>query len=300
VNAYQAVMTAGVVEELEDDMEAGEGSWSHSALGGGCEDAWHLSQARNHTEGGSTSYKCGAVGAEPYGTAIHAELVSPLIQLGANAGLLFWHWMDLYAEDDSTAGDGAVLEVSTNGGSSWGPLRPSVGGYGHVWRAMGGPFFALTQLWSGSFGWRQVFVPLDAYEGDVVRFRYRMGARGEEPTGEGWYVDDVVVHMPGETGADELVRVFANLELEPCRPNPFSPSTLIHYRLGSEAPVRVEIFDVAGRLVRCWDCGVQRVGGHDLVWDGRDEGGRAVSAGIYLAKVTAGRLAETVRVVRLR
>ncbi|MBD3162893.1 MAG: S8 family serine peptidase, partial [Candidatus Eisenbacteria bacterium] len=300
VNAYQAVLMASVYEDFEDDMESGGDDWSHAAIGEGTEDAWHLSQQRNHTEGGNTSYKSGDPDGGPYGTEIHAALESPWIQLGANGRLIFWHWMDAYSPGGDTAGDAGVLEIRTNESETWALLHPTIGSYRHVWRALAGPFFLLNPVWSGSFGWNQVMAELDDYEGKTIRFRFRFGSRGEEPTGEGWYVDDVQVWVPDPAGVDETVRPFGDLRLAAPRPNPFAAGTTISYRLGRELPVTVSIVDVAGRTVRSWDRGSEIAGEHAIVWDGTDGAGRPAGAGIYFANVRAGRLTEGRRLVLLR
>ncbi len=62
-------------------------------------------------------------------------------------------------------------------------------------------------------------------------------------------------------------------------PNPFNPRTEIRWESAAAGPVRLEIFDVAGRRVRTLAHGVQSAGRHQAVWDGRDEDGRALGSG---------------------
>ncbi|MEW6754196.1 MAG: FlgD immunoglobulin-like domain containing protein [Candidatus Latescibacterota bacterium] len=65
-------------------------------------------------------------------------------------------------------------------------------------------------------------------------------------------------------------------------PNPFNAQTTISYRLEHRAPVEVSIYDVAGQRVRQLVHREQGPGPHEVVWDGRDAGGRPVSSGVYL------------------
>jgi flagellar basal-body rod modification protein FlgD len=51
--------------------------------------------------------------------------------------------------------------------------------------------------------------------------------------------------------------------------------------------VRLTIHDVAGRRVRKLIDGTRSSGRHDVRWDGRDDAGQAVAAGVYLARVVA-------------
>lgn len=76
------------------------------------------------------------------------------------------------------------------------------------------------------------------------------------------------------------------------RPNPFNPRTTIEYVVGDAAtggePVRLEVFDVAGRRVAELLNEVQAPGGHRVVWDGRDDAGRPLASGLYLYRLTVG------------
>jgi flagellar hook assembly protein FlgD len=66
---------------------------------------------------------------------------------------------------------------------------------------------------------------------------------------------------------------------------------------GAAGPVALEIFDVAGRRVRT--LGVERDAA-SVDWDGRNESGGAVPAGVYMIRVsgTDRELTTTVRVLR--
>ena len=69
-------------------------------------------------------------------------------------------------------------------------------------------------------------------------------------------------------------------------PNPFNPSVVIPLDLAMDATqVSLTVYDVLGRRVRqVWD-GPLGAGSHRFVWNGRDEGGKVVAAGVYIYKV---------------
>ena len=69
-------------------------------------------------------------------------------------------------------------------------------------------------------------------------------------------------------------------------PNPFNPAMVIPLDLATDQKqVHLALYDVLGRRVRqLWD-GPLVVGSHRFVWDGRDEEGKAVAAGVYIYKV---------------
>jgi hypothetical protein len=71
-------------------------------------------------------------------------------------------------------------------------------------------------------------------------------------------------------------------------PNPARPGTAFRFALGAGGgPVSVAIYDVAGRLVRRIESPTLAPGEHALAWDGRDDRGRAVAAGLYVYRITA-------------
>lgn len=83
-------------------------------------------------------------------------------------------------------------------------------------------------------------------------------------------------------------------------PNPAGDHVSLAWSGGGSGRVRLEILDVRGRLVRrVRDAGVAAAG--QWRWDGRDERGNSVAAGVYFARVTGvdGRVASR-QVVRIR
>jgi hypothetical protein len=83
-------------------------------------------------------------------------------------------------------------------------------------------------------------------------------------------------------------------------PEPASRATTIRLTLPAPDRVRVTLHDVTGRLVRCLYDGSLGAGLHRLSWDGTDGAGRAVPAGIYLARASTSDGVTTARVVILR
>jgi hypothetical protein len=73
-----------------------------------------------------------------------------------------------------------------------------------------------------------------------------------------------------------------------CRPNPFNPQTEIRFTLPQAAAATLGIYDVRGQRVWQLQAGELAAGEHGLVWQGRDESGRALPSGVYMARLTAG------------
>jgi hypothetical protein len=68
-------------------------------------------------------------------------------------------------------------------------------------------------------------------------------------------------------------------------PNPFNPATEIHFALPAESRAELRIHDLGGRRVRSIDAGLLSAGPHSLRWDGRDQRGRSVTSGVYVARL---------------
>ena len=73
------------------------------------------------------------------------------------------------------------------------------------------------------------------------------------------------------TKTEEEPRQPAAIILHQNYPNPFTDFTTIRYELEKTADVRLEIFDVLGRLVRRLASGRQTAGLHTETWDGKND-----------------------------
>lgn len=83
-------------------------------------------------------------------------------------------------------------------------------------------------------------------------------------------------------------------------PNPFNPYTTIHYELPEEIKVSVVIYDFLGREIRVLVNNIEQSGSHSLTWNGKDDSGNDVSAGLYLYQIRAGGYVETRKMVLLK
>ncbi len=81
--------------------------------------------------------------------------------------------------------------------------------------------------------------------------------------------------------------------------NPFRDRLSLGLRLAAPAETDVRVCDIAGRSVRRLEHGAWTAGAHELVWDGRDDAGRAAPAGMYFVRVTADGATRSAKVLRL-
>lgn len=71
-------------------------------------------------------------------------------------------------------------------------------------------------------------------------------------------------------------------------PNPFNPTTTIRFRTATPGPVSLEVYSIAGQLLRRLMDGPLDAGRHEVVWDGRNGQGLGMPSGIYFYRLTAG------------
>ena len=174
-----------------DDMESGDGNWTH----GGTGDTWTLSTARAHS--GSYSFYSTDVSSVSDQNLDSLDFVLPNIP---GITLEFWSWQEI---EDSGSGcfDGAIVEASNDGGSTWTQLPDTallVLPYdGPVSDIFSNPI-AGQDAWCGDpRDWSQHVVDLTAYAGQTVNLRFRL-ATDTSVGREGWYIDDVRVITPSD------------------------------------------------------------------------------------------------------
>lgn len=83
-------------------------------------------------------------------------------------------------------------------------------------------------------------------------------------------------------------------------PNPFNPATVLRFELVDDAPVALTLHDARGRKVRALLAGTLAAGAHAARWDGRDDAGRAVAAGTYIARLQTPAAVATTRLTLAR
>ncbi len=76
-------------------------------------------------------------------------------------------------------------------------------------------------------------------------------------------------------------------------PNPFNPTTTIKFYIPNTSDITIKIYDILGREVKTLINQQTTSGYHIVYWNGEDSGGKAVSSGVYLYRLTAGNYSET-------
>lgn len=100
----------------------------------------------------------------------------------------------------------------------------------------------------------------------------------------------------------------STLELLQNYPNPFSqiplfaknPETVIRFNIPARLAVQIRIYNTLGELVRTLADETMASGQHTVRWNGRNDQGRPVAAGIYFYRLVAGDFSATRRLLFLK
>jgi hypothetical protein len=170
---------------LFENFEGGAPGWASSGTG----NTWQLSQARANS--GDFSFH-----AANSPTVSDQRLVSPPVALPTDANSLnlnFWNYQIIEHRSAGGCWDGAIIEISTDAGTSWTQLTSSTHPYdGLIQSGFSNPLAGLDGWCGDPRPWHRPVVNLDAYAGQTVQFRFRLGT-DNSVSREGWYIDDVRV-----------------------------------------------------------------------------------------------------------
>jgi hypothetical protein len=178
--------------------------WSHS----GTHDQWQHgapTSGPGQAHSGSNLFATNLAG--PYtksGTSTNGEnsLFSEEIDLSglSSPTLSFWHWYDIYTPTPNNgAADGAWLEISADGGTTWQVVTPD-GGYNNTLDEEAP--HGLGPCWAGATAeWQLVRADLTPWAGATVQLRFRFFEDDDTGTAAaGWYIDDLVIETSAPCG----------------------------------------------------------------------------------------------------
>jgi hypothetical protein len=240
---------------------------------------------------------------------------------GRGAG---WYQLRVYGYAGATHPDyGLVFQVPANGTPAVTTLTPPVGTVSLI---HGADNYAVEWSASDPDGdpvWVNIFVnTVPERDGNEIQLVNGVNVDGslgialinsaELPEGEYWvhceatdggstagawsagtvaFAEDPASSVPDAFGATGSVAAV---------PNPFNPRTSLRFELARPVQVNVDVFDVRGRRVRQLFHGRLEAGPQAVVWDGRDDAGRALPSGVYHGVVVAGARVERGKLLLLK
>jgi hypothetical protein len=207
-------------------------------------------------------------------------LLSPVFDLSdATIAFVTYHrWYAMASSNDDTF----VIDASSDGGTTWYPLE---------------------RVSSQANSWLKVTLRIDDVVGltDQVRFRFQACDINTQGITEA-AVDDFSIEKfaPGSSSSPEPVSSLPAVSLSQNEPNPAGPSTTIRLRLSNASEARLDIYDATGRKVRTLHEGPLTAGTHELRWNGLDDQGNGVAAGVYFYRLKAGAYEQSRRMTFIR
>jgi len=88
--------------------------------------------------------------------------------------------------------------------------------------------------------------------------------------------------------------------LEQNYPNPFNPITKLKYVLPKDSFVDIKVYDILGNIIKNLVHNLKKSGSHSIIWDGTNNQGKSVSAGIYLYRIHTGNFTQTKKMILLK
>jgi len=121
-----------------------------------------------------------------------------------------------------------------------------------------------------------------------------------DDSGNPQILDVDIFNLCGTVDAGETGAPAAPARLDANYPNPFNPTTTLSFTLQEAGPIRLQVYDIAGRLVRTLIDAEAPAGEHIVSFDGRDDAGRGLPSGIYFARLSAAGQVESRKMTLLK
>ncbi|MFT5746003.1 MAG: extracellular elastinolytic metalloproteinase [Saprospiraceae bacterium] len=168
--------------EFDDNFEGGSGNWLKENAGG--DNDWKFSA--NDALSGSFTFFAENVEVE---SDQYLLLEESIMLEGANPSFGFWHFYNTEA-----AFDGGVVEITTDGGTTWQDLGPLFiqNGYNSTISPTATSALAGRDAFTGDSGndYAQSIIDLSDFSGETIQIRFRF-ATDDGTADEGWRLDDI-------------------------------------------------------------------------------------------------------------
>lgn len=83
-------------------------------------------------------------------------------------------------------------------------------------------------------------------------------------------------------------------------PNPFNPETTIEYAVQQSSEIELKIYNNLGQLIKTLVDDYKTTGEYSVVWDGKDNSGKAVASGNYFYQIKMGEFASTKKMIYIK
>ena len=121
----------------------------------------------------------------------------------------------------------------------------------------------------------------------AVTAAYLLGIQATRASG------DIMTEILRPTSVETKPITARDFALQANYPNPFNPSTRIHYSLSAPSDVNLAIYNLLGEKVKTLVNERQSAGLKEVAWNGRNNTGSTVDSGIYFYTLTVGNQSQT-------
>jgi len=84
------------------------------------------------------------------------------------------------------------------------------------------------------------------------------------------------------------------------KPNPFNPLITISFSVGRAGPVELNIYDLSGRCIKRLLSEEFEAGEYTHQWDGRDNNGYMMPAGVYLVRIKGQSISDSKKITLVK
>jgi hypothetical protein len=286
------------IPAFSDGCESGDTGWSTEALpsSGQTGVVWRRGQYGIDFVTGRPD----TVGAPPIGSYMFAPvdtatskmvdsectwLISPPIYVGGRAQVIckWYAWIDL----PSKAND--VHDIWFRSSDDIDCVRDHTSFLSSPGAWFGGPFWWASEsdIPAGN-NWLAIAFSVE---------NYAPPEDGAEHMG-GFFLDDIKIGSTSHTG---VVDSGSTNLLSQASPNPFNPVTRIAYSVVEAGPVAIEVYNVAGNVVRTLLDAELRAGSKgEVIWDGANDLGERCASGVYFYRMSASGVTTMRKMVLLK
>lgn len=145
--------------------------------------------------------------------------------------------------------------------------------------------FRETGSWDGA--WYSAAGKYDWTAVDRLEFISEFGVMGTQKV----WLDDIKINGTPLFSKEELIRKGGFSAV--AYPNPMNETTTIQYHLAGAAPVKVEIYNLAGSMVASLVNERQGAGMHKVSWD---KGQSGVKSGMYICRISSGGKSTAIKI----
>ncbi len=188
---------------------------------------------------------------------------------------------------------GHLLSINDAGEDAWLHANLPVGP-GHFWIGGRDPVEGSFEWVTGEPFFYQNFLPGEPDDdaglggnGDCLALSVGVWAWMDTNGDFVGFVNGAIAEVPATTAVSPAAGASSGLRLD-ARPSVTAGETRLCFALDRAAEIRCAIFDTSGRRMRTLGDGLQPSSRGELAWDGRDESGGPVPAGLYVVLLEAG------------